>query len=142
MERRVPISGLLFVFALLIATALPGCGSDDPPARPEIVNAPAEELHGAAQKAILYEFRAKVRKHGLPGARQELPNMLETFESYDAAPVGNHGDTYKQIYEKLQALETTLAGSPTDQQVKQAAEVIGTLADKLPGKAEENPQVE
>jgi hypothetical protein len=142
MKRRVQISALMLVFALPIATGLPGCGSDAPPARPEILNAPAEDLHGAAQKAILYEFRAKIRKHGVAGARQELPNMLESFESYEAAPVGNHGDTYKQIYEKLQALETTLAGSPTDEQVKQAAEEIGTLADKLPGKADENPQVE
>jgi hypothetical protein len=142
MRRSEQLRGLLLVFALLIATSLPGCGPDAPPARPEILNAPAEDLHGAAQKAILYEFRAKVRKHGVSGARRELPNMLETFESYEAAPVGNHGDTYKQIYEKLQALETTLAGAPTDEQVKQAAEEIGTLADKLPGKANENPQVE
>jgi hypothetical protein len=127
---------------LLLTVAAAGCGSDQPPARQDILDAPEDELHGASTKGMLYEFRAKVRKHGVQAARQEVPILLENFAGFENAPVGDHLETYKQIDEKLKALETTLAGAPTDEQVKQAAEEIGTLADKLPGKAEENPEVE
>ena len=56
--------------------------------------------------------------------------------------LGAHKETYKQIYEKLKALEGTLAGSPTKEAVVKVVDDIGALADKLPGKANENPSVE
>ena len=123
---------------LLIA----GCGSSESTARPDILQTPEDELHGAATKATLYEFRAKVRKHGVRGAQQELPDLLESFEGYEKRPVGEHLATYQQIVEKLKSLEASLAGSPSKEQVVQTAEEIGALADKLPGKAHENPVVE
>jgi hypothetical protein len=127
---------------LLLALAAQGCGSDEPPARPDILEAPAEDLHGAATKATLYDFRARIRKRGVDAAKQELPLLLENFENYEDEPLGQYRETYDQIVEKLKALETTLGGSPTKEQVVQAAEEIGTLADKLPGKAQENPEVD
>lgn len=129
------------LLTVLLALGMVGCGSE-PPARQDILDQPAEELHGAATKGMLYEFRAKVRKHGVEGARQELPILLENFENYEQAPVGQDLDLYKQINDKLMAFQTTLGGSPDNDAVVQAVEEIGVLADLLPGEAEENPQVE
>lgn len=128
--------------ALLIILSIAGCGSGQPSGRPDLDAIPREELHGASTKAMLYEFRAKVRKRGATAAKQELPQLLEDLGNYERQPVGQHKDTYKQILEKVKALETTLAGSPSKDAVVKAADEIGALADKLPGKADPNPQVE
>jgi hypothetical protein len=128
--------------ALLITLCVFGCSSGQPSGRPDLDAIPREELHGASTKAILYEFRAKVRKRGVNAAKQELPQLLEGLENYEQQPVGQHKDTYKQIVEKIKALQTTLAGSPSKDAVVKAADEIGTLADKLPGKADPNPQVD
>jgi len=92
-------------------------------------------------KALLYEFRAVVRRHGAAGARRDLPIVLENFEGYEEAPVGEHLDTYRQIVEKLEAMQSTIA-SASDDDVKAAVEEIGTLADSLPGEADPEPSVE
>ncbi|MGH7127323.1 MAG: hypothetical protein ACREIV_02050 [Planctomycetaceae bacterium] len=131
-----------FATMVLMLLMLSGCGSDEYTARPDILQTPEAELHGASVKASLYEFRAKVRKHGAEGARQELPTLIESFEGYEDQPVGEHLETYTQIDAKLKELDSMLAGSPTKEQVVAVAEEIGTLADKLPGKADENPSVE
>jgi len=126
---------------LLLTLSVFGCGSSQPSGRPDLDAIPREELHGASTKSMLYEFRAKVRKYGVNAAKQELPQLLEGLENYEQQPVGQHKDTYKQIFEKLKALQGTLASASKDAAIK-AADEIGTLADKLPGKANPNPQVE
>ena len=67
--------------------------------------------------------------------------MLEGFEGYEQRKLGEHTATYKEIFDKLKALEGSLASANRDAVVK-AADEIGTLADKLPGKANPNPEVD
>jgi hypothetical protein len=120
-----------------------GCGSRrQASGRPDIDAIPEIELRGSADKAMLYEFRAKVRKRGVAAAKADLPDLLSSFENYEKLKLGEHKETYKQIHEKLKALEGLLAGSPTKEAVTKAVDEIGTLADKLPGKANESPSVE
>jgi hypothetical protein len=138
---RILSAGYALLLAILFANSF-GCSSGQPSGRPDIDAIPDEELHGASTKAMLYEFRAKVKKRGVKAAKDELPVLLESFEGLEKRPVGQHLDTYKQIAEKLQALNGTLAGNPSADAVTKAANEIGALADKLPGKADPNPLVE
>ena len=128
-----------FVFALVFV----GCGSGQKSGRPDIDAIPEEELRGAATKTSLYEFRAKVKKRGVSAAKADLPDLLESLQSYEKLKVGKaYKDTMKQIVEKLQALQGELGGSATKESVTKAADEIGALADKLPGTANQNPNVE
>jgi hypothetical protein len=128
--------------ALLISLCAFGCSSSQPSGRPDLDAIPREELHGASTKSMLYEFRAKVRKRGAAAAKQELPQLVESLQDYEKQPVGQHKETYKQIFDKIKSLETALAASPSKDAVVKAADEIGTLADKLPGKANPNPSIE
>ncbi len=139
---KLILHAVLRLTALVIGLALCGCGSGQQSGRPDLDAIPDEELHGSSTKGMLYEFRAKVRKRGVQAAKAEVPVLLESFADVEQQPVGGHLDTYRQIAAKLQELQTTLAGSPTKEAVVKAAEEIGTLADKLPGTADPNPQVE
>ena len=133
----------LFAFLLLVVPLAPGCGSrGQPSGRPDIDAIPEIERRGAATKADIYEFRAKVRKRGVAAAKQDLPDLLASLEGYERLKLGEHKETYKQIVEKLKALQGQLAGSPSKEAVVKAVDEIGALADKLPGKANENPTVE
>lgn len=132
-------------FALLLAAMVVcGCGSGGQRSgRPDIDAIPEEELRGAATKAEIYEFRAKVRKRGVAAAKQDLPDLLEGLSAYERLKVGkDYKDTMKQIVDKLTALKSELGGSPTKDAVVKAVDEVGTLAGKLPGKANENPVVE
>ena len=132
------------VAGLFLAAMSLGCGgSGQSSGRPDIDAIPETELRGAATKAQIYEFRAKVKKRGVAVAKQEVPELIEQFASYDKLKVSqDYKDTMKQIVEKLTALQGTLSGSPNKDAVVKAADEIGTLADKLPGKANANPVVE
>jgi hypothetical protein len=119
-----------------------GCsGSKQSSGRPEVESVSDEEHFGASSKALLYEFRAKARKRGVAAAKQELPQLLESFDGYEKRKLGQSAATYKEIVEKLNALQGTLGSANRDTVVK-AADEIGALADKLPGKANPNPEVE
>jgi hypothetical protein len=125
--------------ALLIAA---GCtGGQQSSGRPEVENVSAAEHFGAASKALLYEFRAKVRKRGAEAAKAELPQMLESFEGLEKRELGTDLATYQEILAKLKAMEGPAASGDRNAVVA-AAEEIGTLADKLPGEANPNPEVE
>lgn len=127
---------------IALLTSAAGCGgSKQSSGRPEVENVSDEEHFGAASKAALYEFRAKVRKRGVAAAKQELPQLLESFDGYEKRKLGASASVYKEIVEKLKAVEGTLASANRDAVVK-AADEVGTLADKLPGKANPNPEVE
>lgn len=116
-----------------------GCGGDDPmAARPDIAAISMEEHYGASVKSMIYEFRAKVRKRGATAVNQELPLLLENLEGYEQQPLGDHAATYKEIVEKLKAM----SGATSKDAAVKAANEVGTLADKLPGKANDNPVVE
>jgi hypothetical protein len=130
-------AGWLALAALMIL----GCSKGQPSGRPDIDAIPEAELRGAAIKASVYEFQAKVRKRGVAAVKQELPEMIEVLTAYERLKLGEHQETYKQINEKLKALQASAASATKDSAVK-AADEIGALADKLPGKAEKNPQVE
>jgi hypothetical protein len=132
----------LFPLCVLSILLVLGCGSGQKSGRPDIDAIPEIELRGAATKASLYEFRAKVKKRGVAAAKQDLPDLLSTLEGYERLKLGEHKETYKQIVEKLKALESELAGSPTKESVTKAVDEIGALADKLPGTANANPTVE
>jgi hypothetical protein len=119
-----------------------GCGgSQSSSGRPEVESVSDADHFGSASKALLYEFRAKVRKRGVNAAKQELPQVLESFEGYEKRKLGESAGIYKEIVEKLTALQGTLGSANRDAVIK-AADEIGTLADKLPGKANPNPEVE
>jgi len=62
-------------------------------------------------------------------AKQDLPDLLAGLEHYEKFKLGQHKETYKQIVEKLKALQADLAGSPTKESVTKAADEIGALAD-------------
>lgn len=139
MKSNLNACSLLLALAALLSG---GCSGSQPSSgRPEVEDVSAEEHFGAASKALLYEFRAKVRKLGVAGAKQDLPQVLEGFEGYEQRKLGEHTATYKEIFDKLKALEGSLASANRDAVVK-AADEIGVLADKLPGKANPNPEVE
>ena len=130
-------------FSLFLAALSSGCGgSGRNSGRPDLDAIPEIERRGEATKADLYVFRAKVKKRGINAVKQELPDMIATFEAYQKLKLGEHNETYKQILEKLQALEGTLAGSPSKDAVVKAVDEIVTIAEKLPGKADPNPVVE
>jgi hypothetical protein len=130
----------LLLGALSIASG--GCSGAQPSSgRPEVESVSDEEHFGAASKALLYEFRAKVRKRGVQAAKQELPQLLEAFDGYEKRKLGDSSASYGDIVAKLKALEGTLGSASKDAVVK-AANELGTLADKLPGKANPNPAVD
>jgi hypothetical protein len=127
---------------VLAAMAL-GCGgSGQSSGRPDLDAIPEIERRGEAVKADLYQFRAKVRKRGVNAVKQDLPDLLPTFENYEKLKLGEHAETYKQIFEKLKALEGSLASSPSKDAVVKAVDEIVAIAEKLPGKADPNPIVE
>ena len=128
-------------FLMLCALVAPGCSSGQPSGRPDIDAIPEVELRGSSTKASIYEFRAKVKKRGVNAAKQDLPDLIESLEGYEKLKLGEHKETYKQIVEKLKAFQGTLATATKDGAIK-AVDEIGALADKLPGKADPNPQVE
>jgi hypothetical protein len=127
--------------AALVALGAMGCGSGQTSGRPDIDAIPDDVHFGTASKSLLYEFRAKVRKRGVAAAQQDLPQVLEAFEGYELRKLGEHTATYKEIVDKLKALQGSLASANRDAVVK-AADEIGALADKLPGTANPNPEVE
>jgi hypothetical protein len=139
MSRRASLTLLL-----LTVVSIVGCGSrGQKSGRPDIDETPEEELRGAAVRANIYEFRAKVKKRGISAVKADLPELIEGLEGYEKLKVGkNYKDTMKQVVEKLKALQTELTGSPTKESVTKTADELGTLADKLPGKADTNPSVE
>jgi hypothetical protein len=118
-----------------------GCGSDSASARPDIDAVSDAEHFSKAIKVTLYEFRAKVRKHGAAAAQKELPALLESLEGYEKRELGEHAATIKEIVDKLKALEGSVASANRDAAIK-AADELGALADKLPGDANPDPQVE
>src|SRR5262245_20353196 len=129
-----------FVCAGLIYLGAAGCNSTVNTSRPDVDAVSNEEHFGISSKRLLYEFRAKVRKNGVNAAKQDLPGVLEELSTYDQRRLSNKDD-YKEIVEKLKALEGKL-GTSSKEDVVKAADEIGALADKLPGKAEPNPVVE
>jgi hypothetical protein len=135
MKSFVPLCCWLTIAAV-------GCGgSSSSSGRPEVDSVSDEEHFGAASKALLYEFRAKVRKRGVEAAKQEVPQLLEAFEGHEKRNLGDSAAAYQEIVEKLTALQGTLGSANRDAVIK-AADEIGALADKLPGKANANPEVE
>lgn len=136
--RPFPMLGL----AIVLSLGAVGCGSGGPPARKDVLAIPAEEHYGSSTKRMIYELCAKIEKHGVKGAQQSLPETIENMQSYEKQALGDHADTYRQIDTKLKELDTLLKGSPTDAAMKQAAEELRGLASKLPGTADEQPNVE
>ena len=131
------------LIASILATAcLTGCSSGQKSGRPDIDAIPEVELRGASDKKELHEFRAKVKKRGVSAAKQDLPDLIASLENYEKFKLGAHKETYKQIVEKLKAMQADLAGSPTRESVTKFADELGALADKLPGTANANPTVE
>lgn len=119
-----------------------GCGSGAPPAREDILAIPAEDHFGGSTKGMLYELCAKIEKHGVKGAQQALPEMIENMQGYEKQAIGTHGETYQQIDNKLAELDNLVKGSPSNAALKQEVEELRALANKLPGKADEHPKVE
>ena len=128
--------------AILLGVATFGCGSGGQKSgRPDIDAIPEAELRGAATKAQLYDFRARVKKRGVAVAKQDLPEILETIEAHDRLKLGPHNATYKELASKLKTLQAELASASKDAVVKSVDEICAVAA-KLPGTANENPTVE
>jgi hypothetical protein len=123
-------------------TSFAGCGGGRNAGRPDLDAMPMEEHYGSSHKAIIYEFRAKVKKRGAAAAKQEVDSLLEQLDGYENLKVNQaYKDTLKEIVEKLKALQGTAASASRDA-LNKAADEIGALADKLPGNADPNPAVE
>jgi hypothetical protein len=131
-----------FVAISLLAAASSGCGSGRKSGRPDIDAIPEIELRGAATKNALYEFRAKVQKRGVAAAKQDLPDLLENIQAHEKLKLGAHNATYKELAEKLKALQGELGGSPSKDAVLKKIDEICTVAEKLPGTANKEPTVE
>jgi hypothetical protein len=129
------------LFALCLIPLASGCGSGET-ARPDVLQIPADEHFGGTIKSMLYVLSAKMEKRGVKGAKAGLPEVSENMQGYEKKALGSHGETYRQIDQKLKDLDSLLKGSPNDAAVKQAAEELRGLASKLPGTADENPKVE
>jgi hypothetical protein len=134
-SRRSFLTGLLLL-------PLAGCGSGAPSGREDIAKIPPEEHYGSSVKNLLYEFRAKVRKRGVPAAKKEIPIVLENIQGYEQQPLGQNLETMKKIEQLLKDTEKKLSGSITKEEVVDVANTVADLASKLPGKANENPRVE
>lgn len=129
-----------YLGSLLITALLIGCGSGQKSGRPDIDAIPEIELRGAATKNALYEFRAKVRKRGANAAKQDLPDLMENIQAHEKLKLGQHSATYKELAEKLKAVQAELGGSK-DAILKKVDEAVA-VAEKLPGQANDNPVVE
>ena len=133
-SRRSFLTGLLLL-------PLAGCGSSSGSVRDDIAKIPPEEHYGSSVKNLLYEFRAKVRKRGIPAAKKEIPMVLENLQGYEQQPLGQNLETMKKIEQILKDTEKKL-GSMKKEEVVDAANTVADLGSKLPGKAIENPRVE
>jgi hypothetical protein len=133
---------LPFAFLILVALLTAGCGSSRNSGRPDIDAIPEIEHRGGATKSAIYEFRAKVRKRGVAAAKQELPDLLENIEAHQKLKLGEHNATYKELADKLKALQGELGGSPSKDAVLKSIDDICTTAEKLPGQANKEPTVE
>jgi len=131
-----------FVAFALLALLMAGCGSRRNSGRPDIDAIPEIEHRGGATKTAIYEFRAKVRKRGVAAAKQELPELLENIEAHQKLKLGAHNATYKELADKLKALQGELGGSPSKDAVLKTIDDICTTAEKLPGQANKEPTVE
>jgi hypothetical protein len=128
---------------LVLALISSGCGGGGQPSgRPDLDATPEADRRAAATKAELYVFCARVKKRGVNAAKQDLPDLLGSLEGYEKLKLGAHQETYKQIVEKLKALQTLIGGSPAKPALDAAVAELKALADKLPGNADPNPQVE
>jgi hypothetical protein len=130
------------VAAWLVGLAVVGCSSRQKSGRPDIDEIPEIEHRGKATKNALYEFRAKVKKRGVAAAKQDLPDLLENIQAHEKLKLGAHNATYKELAEKLQALQSQLGGSPTKDAVLKSIDEICTVGEKLPGEANKEPVVE
>jgi hypothetical protein len=131
------------VVALVTLLGAGGCGGGGQSSgRPDLDATPEADRRAAATKAELYVFCAKVKKRGANAAKQDLPDLLESLAAYEKLKLGAHQETYKQIVEKLKALQSLIGGSPAKPALDAAVEEIKKLAEKLPGNADANPQVE
>jgi len=130
------------VASLLLGMALVGCGSGRRSGRPDIDAIPEIELRGAATKNALYEFKAKVQKRGLNAAKQDLPDLLENIQAHEKLKLGAHNATYKELAEKLAALQGELGSSPSKDALLKKIDEICAVAEKLPGTANKEPTVE
>ena len=138
-DLRVSRRSFVYGSAFLI---LGGCGSGTPAVREDIAKLSPEELYGASVKSLLFEFRAKVRKRGVAAAKKEVPLVLENLQGYEQQPLGEHLETLKKIESTLKDLEQRAGGKMTKEEAVSSADMVGELAAKLPGKANENPRVE
>jgi hypothetical protein len=120
-----------------------GCGGGvQKSGRPDVDAIPEIEHRGRAAKDSIYEFRAKVKKRGVPAAKQELPELISVIEAYSNLKLGEHTQTFKDLLAKLKELETLLAGTPSKDAVVKVVEEAAAIVGKLPGTANENPVVE
>ena len=131
----------VFAPLTIILVSAVGCSGGQKSGRPDIDALPKDELQGSADKAQIYELRAKIKKRGPAAVKQDLPDIVESLSAYEKRPVSpQYKETMKQIVDKLKGLESELGGSKDA--VLKSADEIAALADKLPGKAEQNPTVE
>ena len=131
-----------FVGLLLIGSVLVGCGSGRRSGRPDIDAIPEIEHRGGATKNAIYAFRARVKKNGVNAAKQDLPDLLENIEAHQKLKLGEHVATYKELGDKLKALQGELSGSPSKDAVLKSIDDICAVAEKLPGQANKEPTVE
>jgi hypothetical protein len=123
----------------ILFSGLIGCGSGQKSGRADIDAMPKDEIQGSADKAQLYELRAKIKKRGGAAVKQELPDVIESLSGYEKRPVSaEYKETMKQIVEKLKALDV----NGSKDALAKSADEIAALAEKLPGKADPNPSVE
>ncbi len=133
--------GYALYLGVVLATLATGCSSRQPSGRPDLDAIPEIELYGAATKNAVYELRAKVARRGAAAAKQDLPDLIENVQAHEKLKLGPHNATYKELAEKLKAVQSEVGGGSKDAILKKVDEAVA-VAEKLPGKANEKPLVE
>lgn len=119
-------------FAFLIGLALfSGCGKETGPGPHD---PPEVSFATGVYQEIKHLAGTYKSEEGLGGLKSSLVGTLENLENYEEQPVGEHKETYKQIYNGLKELKTLADSSGSRAKINQKLKELMALAEKLPAK--------
>jgi hypothetical protein len=110
------------VIVLLTLFLLNGCGEKGP--------APGVDLdaqYALDVKVKTLDFVAQWHKNK-NAAKGQLDGLAEQLNAYESMPVGEHGETYRQLRDATQKVHSTYASATAEQ-----VDAMKAIAEKLPG---------
>jgi len=117
---------ILFGFFTMMTLALAGCsggGSGDLAPPPE----DAVDAYGRSVRGMVSDLQNN------EGMQNAITNLVENMEGYETAAVGDHLDTYRQIYEGAQEMQKMSESGASSSELKAKANELAKLAESLPG---------